>query len=85
MGIARTSQPSGRHRDEQGMAGRLPPRQRAVATVLALGRSDKEIAAALGVKVSTVKTHLRRLFRKLRVRSRLELAVALAGRLEPPS
>jgi DNA-binding NarL/FixJ family response regulator len=40
----------------------------------ALGRSDKEIAAALGVSFRTVETHLHRAYAKLGVASRYGLA-----------
>ncbi len=39
----------------------------------ALGRSDKEIAAALGVSYRTVETHLHRVYTKLGVSSRFGL------------
>ena len=48
--------------------------EREVATLAAEGRSNKEIAAALGIGVSTVETHLRHAFEKLHVGSRAELA-----------
>jgi DNA-binding CsgD family transcriptional regulator len=45
-----------------------------VAALAAEGRSNKEIAAALFVSVHTVEAHLTRVYRKLGVRSRSELA-----------
>jgi DNA-binding CsgD family transcriptional regulator len=42
---------------------RLTPRQRELLRLAALGRTDKEIASALGVSYHTVRTHLERLYR----------------------
>jgi DNA-binding NarL/FixJ family response regulator len=52
----------------------LTAREREVATMAALGRSDKDIAAALGVSFRTVETHLHRVYAKLGVNSRYGLA-----------
>jgi NarL family two-component system response regulator LiaR len=43
-----------------------------VLELLAAGRSNKEIANALGVSPNTVKTHVGRLFGKLEVSRRTE-------------
>ena len=50
-----------------------------VAALAAEGRSTKEIAAALVVSPKTVEGHLTRIYEKLGVRSRAELASRLAG------
>jgi two-component system NarL family response regulator len=56
----------------------LTPREMAVLRELAAGRSNKEVAAALGVAEGTAKIHTARVFEKLGVSSRTEaLAVAL--------
>ena len=47
-----------------------------VATLAARGRSNKQIAAALHMAVSTVEAHLSRVYRKLGV-GRVELATRL--------
>ncbi len=57
---------------------RLTAREREVATMAALGRSDKEIAAALGVSFRTIETHLHRAYAKLGVASRFGLAEVMA-------
>lgn len=57
----------------------LSPRQREVLDGVAAGRSNKEIAASLGVSPGTVKVHLREIFARLGVRNRME-AVALYHR-----
>ena len=53
----------------------LSPRESEVLTLLALGRSNAEIAAELFVSVATVKSHVRRLLTKLDRRDRLQLVV----------
>ena len=40
---------------------KMTPRQRQIAVLKQRGASDKEIAAALGIGVATVKSHYRRL------------------------
>jgi len=57
----------------------LTGREQDVLTLLARGRSNKEIAVALAINETTVKWHLRSLFAKLRVMSRTE-AIAVASR-----
>jgi DNA-binding NarL/FixJ family response regulator len=55
-------------------AGELTPTERRVADLVSDGRSNKEIARALHVSVSTVEAHLSRAYAKLGVRSRAQLA-----------
>lgn len=51
----------------------LTPREAEVMELLQSGRSNAEIADALHVSVETVRTHARRIYRKLGVRTRREL------------
>jgi DNA-binding NarL/FixJ family response regulator len=51
----------------------LTPREAEVMELLRAGRSNAEIAQALNVSVETVRTHARRIYRKLGVRTRREL------------
>lgn len=51
----------------------LTPREADVLELLQNGRSNAEIAHALHVSVETVRTHARRVYRKLGVRTRREL------------
>jgi DNA-binding NarL/FixJ family response regulator len=60
----------------RGRAGRLLSRREAeIARLVAEGLSNKEIADRLSVSEKTVKSHLVSIFRKLRIRHRLELAL----------
>lgn len=52
----------------------LTPQEEAVAGLVAQGRSNKEVAAELFLSVKTVQYHLTRIYAKLGVRSRAELA-----------
>lgn len=54
--------------------GELSAAERQVAELAASGATNKEIAAALFMSVRTVEAHLSRVYRKLNVRSRTELA-----------
>lgn len=47
-----------------GRLGTLTPRERQVLGLLDLGHSNKEIAALLGIEISTVKTHVHRVLGK---------------------
>jgi DNA-binding CsgD family transcriptional regulator len=57
----------------------LTPAERRVADLVAEGRSNKEVAAALFVTVNTVEGTLRHVYAKLGVRSRTELARRLSS------
>jgi DNA-binding CsgD family transcriptional regulator len=72
---------------KMGVAGRLPhadrewgltARQRNVLAEVAVGNSNKTIAATLGVSVRTVEVHLTAVFTKAGVSSRAELLVKLS-------
>jgi DNA-binding NarL/FixJ family response regulator len=52
----------------------LTARELDIVRLLELGRSNKEIAAAVGIEVATVKNHVHNLLRKLQVGSRSEAA-----------
>jgi len=58
----------------QSQIDRLTHREREILRQLANGASNKEIASALGVAVSTVKAHMTKIFRKLGQPDRLHLA-----------
>jgi DNA-binding CsgD family transcriptional regulator len=51
----------------------LTVRELDMLPLIARGKSNKEIGVALGIRETTVKTHLRSIFAKLNVVSRAEL------------
>ncbi|HYY64573.1 MAG TPA: helix-turn-helix transcriptional regulator, partial [Gaiellaceae bacterium] len=59
--------------------GDLTPTERRVAELVAEGRTNREVAAALYVTPRTVEGTLSRVYTKLGVRSRTELARRLAA------
>lgn len=61
-------------RTRRATPGVLTPTEMQVASLVAAGRSNAEVAAALFVSVRTVESNLTRIYRKLAVRSRTELA-----------
>ena len=67
----------------------LTKAEAAVAALVADGRTNREVAASLVISVKTVESHLARIFDKLGVRSRTELAIewqagTVAGRIRAP-
>lgn len=61
--------------------GELTPSERRVAELVASGKTNREVAAALFVSDRTVEGHLSHIYGKLGIRSRTELARALAAPL----
>jgi DNA-binding CsgD family transcriptional regulator len=62
----------------------LTPSERRVAEQAAEGLANREIAQVLFVSVRTVEMHLGRVYRKLGIKSRRELAAALRSEPESP-
>lgn len=54
-------------------ATELTPREEQIATMVAYGHTNKEIAAALGITVKTVETHKSNIMEKLGLTSRAQL------------
>ena len=61
------------------MESELTPTERKVAELVAQGRRNTEVAKALGVSAKTVEYHLTRVYRKLGLRSRTDLALLVTG------
>lgn len=63
--------------------GDLTPAERRIASLVAEGRKNREIGLTLFMSVATVEAHLTRIYRKLGIRSRAELARLVAERRLP--
>lgn len=55
---------------------RVTPRQIDILSLVAEGRSDKEVASRLGLSVATVRTHLGRFYSANSLRNRVEAVAA---------
>ena len=54
--------------------GPLTAREREIAELVAAGRTNREVAEQLVLSTRTIEAHLRNIYAKLGVRSRVELA-----------
>ena len=59
---------------------KLSKREQEVITLLAKGYHYREIGDSLGISLSTVRTHLQRIYEKLQVQTRTEATVKFLGR-----
>lgn len=62
----------------------LTKRQGDIAVAVALGGSNKVVANKTGVSEKTVKFHLTTIFKKLAIKSRIQLALILSGHEPEP-
>jgi DNA-binding CsgD family transcriptional regulator len=62
----------------EGSLSILTPQERRMALLVANGKSNAEVASELGVRTSTVKNTLSRVYEKLHVASRVDLALMIA-------
>jgi DNA-binding NarL/FixJ family response regulator len=70
-------QASDRHRAASQRLASLTDREREVATAIASGASNAEVAASLFMSEATVKAHVTRLFTKLGVTNRVQIAIVV--------
>jgi DNA-binding NarL/FixJ family response regulator len=74
--VSLQTQMAARLRTPGGMA--LSPREEEIVRYVRRGLRNAEIAKTLAISEETVKTHLSKIFRKVGVRDRLELALHAA-------
>ena len=55
----------------------LSPKEKDIASLVALGNSNKDIAQSLGIALVTVKKHIGHIFEKLNVKDRVALAILI--------
>lgn len=65
------------HVEESDLMKQISSREREIAQMVALGMSNKEIAKNADITEQTVKTHLKTIYEKVNVHSRLELAIMI--------
>jgi DNA-binding NarL/FixJ family response regulator len=80
--MRRSSEPGGYGANQEKRHGRVEAKstiltamENRVLTLVTLGKTNKEIARALGISPATVKRHIENLLRKLKLRNRVEAAV----------
>ncbi|HSF40741.1 MAG TPA: response regulator transcription factor [Thermoanaerobaculia bacterium] len=78
--VARAAIGGGRHRESllRGSIEALTPREVEILLLVAEGLSNQQIGGRLGMAVTTVRTHLSSVYGKLRVKTRVELALYVA-------
>jgi two-component system, NarL family, nitrate/nitrite response regulator NarL len=64
-----------------GQLPHLTPREQQILSILAQGRSNKEIGNKLELSEKTIKHHLTNILQKLRVRNRVEAALVASNHL----
>ena len=70
--------------DEYSDMSRLSSRETAILSRLMLGDSNKIIARGIGVAEATVKTHIKAILRKIRVKNRTQAALWAFANLQRP-
>lgn len=73
--IDKFNSPREQHTSTSDQFAELTPREREVLILLAQGRSNAEVGAQLGIKETTVKTHLTHVMGKLGVREKAQAVI----------
>ena len=60
---------------DEARLSELTPREREILGLVARGLSNREIAAALVVEESTIRTHVKRILMKLQLRDRIQIVI----------
>lgn len=81
-GLAAHAGPPEAEAEPVAVMSALSDAERRVVDLVLVGHTNREIAARLFITPSTVEQHLTRAYRKLKVKSRADLAVALCARPE---
>ncbi len=68
-----TSEPENRIENPELLIQQLTIREREILLMIDQGLSNKEIADKLNIEVSTIKTHVSRIYQKINIRSRKEV------------
>jgi DNA-binding NarL/FixJ family response regulator len=72
--VAVPEQPAGHTTVTDAAGDALTDRERAIAELVVTGETNKQVGARLYLSEKTVETHLSRVYAKLGVKSRMELA-----------
>ena len=72
-----------KHQLEHAVARQLSSRETAILSRLVRGDSNKHIARGMGVAAATVKTHIKAILRKIRVKNRTQAAMWAYTNLPP--
>jgi DNA-binding NarL/FixJ family response regulator len=75
------SAPSARDVTSESRLPHLTPREQQILSILAQGRSNKEIGNKLELSEKTIKHHLTNILQKLRVRNRVEAALFVSNHM----
>ena len=70
-----------KHRPSSPTSAALSQRESDVLALVALGRRNKQIAIELEITENTVETHLKGIFKKLKVHTRMEAMLVRARQL----